>query len=201
MNDINKVVDDYDRMADELIKRYQSVSFTDVHPELFLYLPPVPATILDVGSGSGRDSNALAKMGYDVISVEPSEKMIDWAIRNNSHERISWMRDYLPELRTIKALNIKFDLIVVSAVLIHVLPSKREKAFKTLSGLLSNNGILYVSVRKGAKTDTRKFYDVSMEELNDLARENSLECLLQKENPDRFNRNDVGWTVAIYKKK
>lgn len=46
-----------------------------------------PATILDVGAGTGNFSYELAKMGFQVIALEPSEVMRN---QGKTHENVVW---------------------------------------------------------------------------------------------------------------
>ncbi|WP_257181674.1 class I SAM-dependent methyltransferase [Corynebacterium cystitidis] len=45
------------------------------------FLPPPPARVLDVGCGSGYLSHQMAHLGYEVIGVDFSAKMLDQARR------------------------------------------------------------------------------------------------------------------------
>jgi SAM-dependent methyltransferase len=62
----------YDANAETVSARYEATTAEDVHGWLSDMLPATPATILDVGAGTGRDAAWLAAKGYDVIAVEPS---------------------------------------------------------------------------------------------------------------------------------
>ena len=50
-----------------------------LHQQLLEHLPPAPATVLDVGGGAGHQSFPLARAGYDVTLLDPSEAMLDKA--------------------------------------------------------------------------------------------------------------------------
>jgi len=50
---------------------------TDLTVETITSLKPAPADVLDVGAGTGRLSIPLAKSGYSVTAVDPSEAMLD----------------------------------------------------------------------------------------------------------------------------
>ena len=55
--------------------------------------------------------------------------------------------DALPDLRTLRALGRRFDLILLSAVWMHVAPKGRERAFRILSELLGPSGLLVIALR------------------------------------------------------
>ena len=50
-----------------------------MHQQLLEHLPPPPATVLDVGGGAGHQSFPLARAGYQVTLLDPSEAMLDKA--------------------------------------------------------------------------------------------------------------------------
>jgi SAM-dependent methyltransferase len=50
-----------------------------MHEHLLTHLPPPPATVLDVGGGAGHQSFPLARAGYDVTVLDPSQAMLDKA--------------------------------------------------------------------------------------------------------------------------
>jgi len=47
-----------------------------LHHQLLRHLPSPPATVLDVGGGAGHQSFPLARLGYDVTILDPSEAML-----------------------------------------------------------------------------------------------------------------------------
>ena len=136
----------YDRNRDAVLARYDTLDPTEVHAAWApAHLPTEPGFACDIGAGSGRDSNWLAAQGWEVVAVEPSA-LRDQAARD-SHQRVVWMNDALPDLRTLRALGRRFDLILLSAVWIHVAPKSRERAFRILSELLGPSGLLVITLR------------------------------------------------------
>lgn len=47
-----------------------------LHQQLLRHLPAAPATVLDVGGGAAHQSLPLARLGYQVTVVDPSEAML-----------------------------------------------------------------------------------------------------------------------------
>lgn len=60
-----------------------------LHHQLLAHLPPAPATVLDVGGGAGHQSFPLARAGYEVTLLDPSEAMLAKARRRLSAEPAS----------------------------------------------------------------------------------------------------------------
>jgi S-adenosylmethionine-dependent methyltransferase len=57
-----------------------------LHQQLLRHLPPAPASVLDVGGGAGHQSVPLARLGYDVTVLDPSEAMLARATERLSQE-------------------------------------------------------------------------------------------------------------------
>ncbi|GAA3514022.1 class I SAM-dependent methyltransferase [Actinocatenispora rupis] len=66
-------VDDAYASAKGLVRTYV------LHQQLLAHLPPPPGTVLDVGGGAGHQSFPLARAGYEVTLLDPSEAMLDRA--------------------------------------------------------------------------------------------------------------------------
>ena len=156
----------YDRYRDALLATYNALDPTEVHAAWApARLPSEPGFACDIGAGSGRDANWLAANGWEVVAVEPSA-LRDRAARD-SHQRVVWMNDALPDLRNLRALGRRFDLILLSAVWMHVAPKDRERAFRILSDLLGPSGLLVITLRLGgdaAENAARGFHDTSVDE-------------------------------------
>lgn len=72
----------------------------------------------------------------------------------------------MPELGKTRKLSYRSDLILVSAVWMHILPSDRERASRILTELLAPGGMLVITLRHGPGDGARVFYGVSTEELD-----------------------------------
>lgn len=155
----------YERNAEQLVSQYESLTFEEVHPALLDLLPPPGATVLDVGAGSGRDAAWFAAHGYDVVAVEPSDAMRTLARQCHPSTRIHWIADSLPDLAQVRRLGLSFDLILLSAVWMHVPPASRQRALRKLATLLSPNGRIAISLRIGPPDTARAMFEVTLPEL------------------------------------
>jgi SAM-dependent methyltransferase len=190
----------YDRKADSLVKRYESMSFEDVHHSILDLIPHPPASVLDVGAGSGRDAAALAARRLTVFAVEPSKLMRYQAqrIHRGRPAGIVWLDDNLPHLSVVKRLGRKFDFILVSAVWMHIPHSERPAALRTLARLLKPNGTLVVTLRYGRIDPVRRFFAAPAEELLGLTDECALRVLRVTDlDTDRLQRRIVSWKTVV----
>ena len=194
-----KNVEFYSTNATTLTSQYDGLNFEKVHEDWLDYIPE-NGNVLDTGAGSGRDARYLAEQGLSVTAVEPSLGLRQIGIENSKVHNITWLDDSLPELSSVFKLETKYDLILLSAVWMHIPKSNRNRAIRKLSNLLKPNGKIIISLRHGKSPDERVMYDVSSSELATLATEYGLKCKILSDgvNRDTLGRDDVTWeTVAL----
>lgn len=139
--------DAYTTHARRFFEQYQRLRFEDVHAAWLQYLPSQPEFALDVGAGSGRDAAALAERGWEVLAVEPSNGLRALGQEATAGKNVHWLADALPDLGQVRALSYRFNLVLVSAVWMHVAPGQRERAFRILTELLAPGGLLVITLR------------------------------------------------------
>lgn len=188
----------YSTHAEKLADQYNSVAFEKVHQEWLTEIPE-KGFVLDIGAGSGRDARFLAAKGLSVVAVEPADGIRERAQQYVVNQPIHWLNDKLPELAQVFSLQTKFDLILLSAVWMHIAPSERERCIRKLSSLLKANGKIIISLRHGACHDERTMYKVSADELAGFARKFGLSFRLLSEqvNADELGRGEVSWQTVI----
>ncbi|WP_426111334.1 methyltransferase domain-containing protein [Massilia sp. PWRC2] len=187
----------YDQHAARLVEQYESLAFEAVHDSLLDLLPPAGATILDVGAGSGRDAAWLADRGYEVVAVEPSAAMLAHARVLHPCSRIHWVADCLPDLAQVGRLGLSFDLILLSAVWMHIPPGQRHRALRKLATLLAPKGRIAISLRLGTADAERGMFAVSLPELVGMAQQFGLRIVHTHNSADRLGRSEVSWTSVV----
>jgi SAM-dependent methyltransferase len=181
----------YARNAAFLAGRYESVSFEAVHGDVLDLLPPAPARAADIGAGTGRDAAAFARRGYDVLAVEPVEELREVAQRLHPSPAISWTGDSLP-----------FDLVLLSAVWMHLPPADRGRAMTRLAELLAPSGTLVMSLRRGEPPADRVMYDVPAEDVVVLAEAAGLRTVrVTGSGTDALGRDTVRWQSVVLRKE
>ena len=103
----------YGETADVLAEQYESLAFADVHRDILHLIPTVPSRVLDVGAGTGRDAAALAALGHAVVAVEPTPELRAHGQRLHRKAAIVWIDDALPGLDKVRALDERFDLVML----------------------------------------------------------------------------------------
>jgi SAM-dependent methyltransferase len=190
-------VDWYDRHAEAVAQRYESIPAETVHRWLLDTLPPARTAVLDVGAGSGRDAAWLAGRGYDVVAVEPSPGMLECARRLHADVPVHWIQDSLPDLAKLSRTGLSFNLILLSAVWMHVPPGSRERAFRKLINLLRPGGTLAITLRNGPAEPERGIFPVSEDELARFARNHAAFVESSATQPDELGRQEVSWTHLV----
>ena len=131
------------------------------------------------------------------MAVEPSAPMLAEAQRLHTSPLIRWIADGLPGLDKVLQLGLSFDLILLSAVWMHVLPRDRARAFRKLVTLLKPGGCLAITLRHGPPEPDRGFHDVSLAEVEHLARAHGAFVESTSSSADRLGRADVTWTQVL----
>lgn len=186
----------YNDRADELTAAYESLKFEDVHSDMLDIMPRASALVLDIGAGSGRDAAWFAKSGCDVVAVEPSGRMIEQARQLHPEPNIQWIQDKLPGLEKTFRLGLSYDLILLSAVWMHIAPQDRHRSFRKLVSLLNAGGSMIISLRHGPMDDKRTAHPVSFEELDNLAKQFGIAIKRVCKSLDRRQRSEVTWETV-----
>ena len=193
----------YSEKAQHYYDLYNSVNAESVHGDWIAFLHNAnKGNALDVVAGSGRDANWLAEQGWKVTAAEPADKLRNLA-QANSHNSVTWCSASLPELTALPQSPETYDLILLSAVWMHLPEDERPQALKRLSELLSESGTMYISLRFGPNDEARPMHPVSYEELVTLAKRNGLTArnLNPVPSQDGLKRDDVKWvTVELVKR-
>ncbi len=190
----------YDNHARALSSQYNAVTSAAVHGSWAeKHLPEKPGFACDIGAGSGRDANWLAAQGWDVVAVEPSVEMRELAART-SLPQVTWLDDSLPQLGKLRAIGHRFDLILLSAVWMHLAPGERERAFRVLSELLKPSGVLVITLRHGSDEQEnveRGFHAVAAEEVLEYAKRRAV-ALTERVSVTDQAREHVSWETLVF---
>ncbi|MAI38401.1 methyltransferase domain-containing protein [Alteromonas sp.] len=195
-------------------KQYLSKSFDEVHQSWCQFLPSIientNARILDLGAGSGRDAKYLAtlaakthstKNNIQVFAAEPAKELSQLGQKTTIGLNVKWLEDSLPALNNVTKQEVSFDLILLSAVWMHIPPSDRARSIRKLANLLKPGGKLVISLRHGQTDEEckqRKMHPVCADELKQLA--TSVGLFTQLETPkeeDKLGRPHVSWQTLV----
>lgn len=204
----------YNDNATDLATQYLSKSFEQVHKSWSQFLPAIienpNANILDLGAGSGRDAKYLAELSVkchkienqiQIIAVEPANELSAIGKKTTHGLNVKWLEDSLPALTHVTKQDISFDLILLSAVWMHISPSDRARSMRKLANLLKPGGIIVISLRHGQTEEEctqRKMHTVCADELKRLATDVGLFTKLETpKEEDKLGRNHLLWQTVV----
>lgn len=156
-------------------------------------------TVLDLGCGSGRDSLTFYEMGYDVTALDASEEMCKLAEIHTGLEILQMTYEDM-EFEDV------FNGIWASASFIHIPKDEMPVLLDKLADALKEDGILYMSFRKGELEGFSGkcfFSDYTKKELDRLIDKNGgFQVLNMWEDSEIFDAHkDVTWIHVLAKKK
>lgn len=194
---MSKTKDYYNSNSDEFFNSTVNVDITSLygHFEAFLNKESV---ILDVGSGSGRDTKYFLEKGYKVDAIDLSEELCKLASEFTGIN-----------VQNLSVLDLdesnKYDGIWACASLLHLKKSELPTAFVNINNAIKSNGVIYVSFKKGTfegDRNGRYFTDLEIEELEKILLPIKLEIKNSWITSDaRPGRENEKWINAILIKK
>ena len=189
----------YAEAAEALLKT--RLPFEDLHRPILHLIPSAPARILDIGSGPGHDAAAFAAMGHRVVAVEPTEQLRLPARALHPSPLIEWVDDSLPHLRLVAESGGTFDLVMLSAVWMHLDERQRQIAMPVVASVLTASGALIMSLRHGPVPSGRRMFEVTAVETIEFARAAGLRPIInvQTDTVQPANRaSGVTWTRLAF---
>ncbi len=163
----------------------------------FLSHVPQNGRILDAGCGSGRDSKVFLERGYQMVSIDASQKMVDatTALTKKSARLLAFQEISFSE---------EFDGVWACASLLHVPFEELSGVFGKLALALRPSGVLYASFKIGGgerRQNGLLFTDMDETRMDAvLASIGELELLCLWQSDDlRPGRNDKWLNVLLRK--
>ena len=137
----------YGETAAERARQYESVGFADVHRDILHLFPATPSQVIDIGAGTGRDAAAFAERGHSVTAVEPTPELRAEAQRLHARWPIIWIDDSLPDLDRVHERGERYDVVMLTAVWMHLDAGQRERAMARVAPLVRPRGLMALSLR------------------------------------------------------
>jgi len=193
----------YDRFIELFIESNKTLDFFDVCNDFIEFLPKKSSNILDVGSGAGQNSAALAKLGHKVTAVEPMPAFLQFAQNSYKEINIKWLSGSMPKLICLAANDPQFDFILIDAVWHHLNELERKSAAIRLAQIINSGGRCAISLRSGpAGMGTRIFptsADTTIRQFQCLG----FKCILQLNNqPSIYSyKKEVSWSRIVLEKR
>lgn len=194
----------YAQEADQLLERYEKIPFETAHASILDLIPYQPCKVIDIGSGTGRDAAYLSELGHEVLAVEPTDELRIPASRLHPSPIIEWVDDGLPTLAKVMLRGDRFDLVMLTAVWMHLDAGERQKAMPAIASLMRPEGVMIMSLRHGPVPAGRRMFDVSADETIALAELSALRPIRNHHAKSVQHPNKqagVTWTRLAFEKR
>jgi SAM-dependent methyltransferase len=142
-------------------------------------------------------------MGHGVVAVEPTDALRVPAMALYPSSAIEWIDDSLPDLASLTARADAFDLVMLTAVWMHLDAPQRQRAMPKAASLLRAGGMMIMSLRHGPVPRGRRMFEVSGDETIRLAAAQGLTPVLQLRTDSVLEVNrraGVTWTRLAFVK-
>ena len=191
-----KTIDYYNKHAEEFTASTFEVDMESLY-QPFLAELPEGARILDVGCGSGRDTLAFKKKGYQVDAIDYSEELVKKA------SRLTGIPIKLKSFYEVDDYE-AYDGIWACASLLHCERSRLAEVLEKMVQALKPNGVIYISFKYGDSDrdkDGRKFTDLDENQADALLEQfDNVQQIKQWVTLDQRPDRQEKWLNLLWKK-
>ena len=159
----------------------------------FVALLKPGSRVLDLGCGSGRDSVAFRKLGFEVLAIDGADEFV----RHVSSLQIPAQKMLMEEL----FFENEFDAIWCCASLVHVNKNNLPDVIRRIKKALKSRGLCFFSFKMGEGEgfeNGRYFHYVNEEQLRTYLI--NYEILSISKNSSDSNQTPTTWISAIAQK-
>lgn len=191
-----KTIDYYNTHASQFAESTFNVDMEILYQPFLEHLPST-ARILDLGCGSGRDSLAFKKKGYEVDACDYSEELV-----KKAHELtgINVQHQSFYDLDE----DERYDGIWACASLLHCERDRLTEVLQKMLCALKPNGVIYLSFKYGdsdREKDGREFTDLNEVQAEALLRQfNNVTSIKQWITVDQRPDREEQWLNLLWKK-
>lgn len=190
----------YDEETEEYLKDWMPVTPAALKQLVTSWFRP-GSSVLDIGSGSGRDVHWLVGQGYKAEGVDASRGLL--AVASARYPSLKLRFDSLPDL--VNTHDSSFDNVLCSAVLMHLSAEQTVCAVKNILRIVKPGGRVICSVRPSREgsereSDGRLYTEMGLQKLADSFAACGGKILLQQTSSSE--KIDRTWhTVVVEKRK
>ncbi|MGH7093988.1 MAG: class I SAM-dependent methyltransferase, partial [Stellaceae bacterium] len=152
------------------------------------------------GAGTGHDAAGFATLGHRVVAVEPTAALRAGAMALHPSPRIEWVDDLLPDLHLVRRRGEVFDLVMLTAVWMHLDKRQRRRAMPRVASLLRPGGTMIMSLRYGPVSAGRRMFAVPAQETIELAASRGLRPILNQPAQSVLQSPGVSWRRLAFLK-
>lgn len=191
-----KTIDYYNKHAEEFTASTFEVDMESLY-QPFLAELPEGARILDAGCGSGRDTLAFKKKGYQVDSIDYSEELVKKA------SRLTGIPIKLKSFYEVDDYE-AYDGIWACASLLHCERKRLAEVLEKMLRALKPDGVIYMSFKYGDSDREkygREFTDLNEQQAQELlAQFDQVSWVQQWITIDKRPEREEQWLNLLWKK-
>ena len=179
----------------------ETITFWEEFPRTFLdqFIALSGRTVLDVGSGPGRDGLLLKDAGKDMTCIDASDEMV----------RLSAERGLTSVLGNFESLpfdDLSFDAVWSYTALLHIPKSSLPAALCEIARVLKNGGMFALGMIEGDTEEYRNNMDEGMPRLFSYYQKEELENIVCAQGFElvyfeTFKPNSRNYLNFLFKKK
>lgn len=194
MQNMTKTIDFYNINAISYFNSTIGVDMSDAYNRFIKYMKP-QGTIIDIGAGSGRDIKYFMKAGFEVQGIDASEELCRLSAEyTGAIIKCQTIQDWIPHMQ--------YDGVWANASLLHLQKREVEDFINRLSKVLSEEGVLYISLKEGmdegVDEEGRYFNGLTIEDISLLlSRYQNYSIVENWISEDALLRRDVRWRNII----
>ena len=194
MQNMTKTIDFYNINAISYFNCTIGVDMSDAYNRFIKYMKP-QGTIIDIGAGSGRDIKYFMKAGFDVQGIDASEELCRLSAEyTGAIIKCQTIQDWIPHMQ--------YEGVWANASLIHLQKREVEDFINRLSKVLSEEGVLYISLKEGmdegVDEEGRYFNGLTIDDISLLlSRYQNYSIVENWISEDALLRRDVRWRNVI----
>lgn len=194
MQNMTKTIDFYNINAISYFNSTIGVDMSDAYNRFIKYMKP-QGTIIDIGAGSGRDIKYFMKAGFEVQGIDASEELCRLSAEyTGAIIKCQTIQDWIPHMQ--------YEGVWANASLIHLQKREVEDFINRLSKVLSEEGVLYISLKEGidegGDEKGRYFNGMTIDDISlFLSRYQEYSIVENWVSEDALLRQDVRWRNII----
>lgn len=188
-----QTIEYYDKNANKWGLTHSNSAFWEAELKLFKqYLPH--GSVLEIGSGVGRDAIELIQMGYTYTGIDASVGLVK--VAQTSVPDAEFLIQNIYDLQFPQA---RFDGFWCAAMLLHIPKNKIHLALDQIKSVVKKGAIGFISIKEGAgeycdESTKRTFYLYDATEFSDVLVKNGFTVLKQgHRTPSAIHTTDAQW--------
>ncbi len=185
----------YDKNAQAWAEKHSDESFYENEMKQFKeYLPE--GSILEIGSGVGKDAIKLIQMGYVYTGIDASEGLI-----KEAHAKAPLADFLVQNVYDLKFQQGRFDGFWCAAMLLHIPKDKIHDALQQIRKVVKKGGVGFISLKEGTgeycdESMKRAFYLYSVHEFTNVLVQNGFTVLKHGyRQPRSTHTTDAQWVT------